>query len=64
MNEEQRDIYQKILEASNIISQSSRRSPANYIVTSPDIANMIQDIYNQKKSGWRKDKIKKLFPDE
>jgi len=64
MNEDQRDIYQKILEASNIIAQSSRRSSANYMVTSPDVADMIQDIYNQKKSRWRKEKIKKLFPDE
>jgi hypothetical protein len=34
------------------------------MVTSPDVATMVQDIYNQKKSGWRKEKIKKLFPDE
>ena len=61
---ENSDLYQKILEASNIIAQSSRRASANYMVISPSVADMIQEVYNEEKSTWRKEKIKKIFPDE
>mgnify|MGYP000359363576 CR=1 FL=1 len=56
-----KELFDKILKASEIINQSSRRSPANYMVVSSDVANMIQGIYNQEKASWRKYKIKKLF---
>jgi hypothetical protein len=59
-----KELIDKILKASEIINKSSRRSPANYMVVSPSVAQMIQDSYNEYKSGFRKEKIKKLFPDE
>jgi hypothetical protein len=34
------------------------------MVVSQSVADIIQEVYNKEKSGWRKDKIKKLFPDE
>jgi transcriptional antiterminator NusG len=61
---ENSDLYQKILEASNIIAKSSRKPSANYMVISPSVADLIQEVYNEEKSTWRKEKIKKIFPDE
>jgi hypothetical protein len=59
-----KSLYDKILKASEVINKSSKRSPANYMVVSQSVADIIQEVYNKEKSGWRKDKIKKLFPDE
>lgn len=59
-----KDLIDKLLKASEVINKSSRRSPANYMVVSPSVADMIQEVYNKEKAGWRKEKIKKLFPDE
>lgn len=59
-----KSLYDKILKASEVINKSSKRSPANYMVVSQSVADIIQEVYNKEKAGWRKDKIKKLFPDE
>jgi hypothetical protein len=34
------------------------------MVVSQSVADIIQEVYNKEKAGWRKDKIKNLFPDE
>lgn len=54
-------LYDKILKASETIHKSSIRGSANYVVISPSVADMIQEVYNQEKAGWRKEKIKRLF---
>jgi hypothetical protein len=59
-----KDFYSKILKASETIHKSSTKGIANYMVVSPSVADMIQEVYNQEKATWRKEKIKKLFPDE
>ena len=59
-----KSLYDKILKASEVINKSSKRSPANYMVVSQSVADIIQEVYNKEKAGWRKEKIKKLFPDE
>ena len=59
-----KDLIDKLLKASEVINKSSRRSPANYMVVSPSVADMIQEVYNKEKAGWRKEKIKKLFNEE
>lgn len=57
-------LHDRILKASEKIHTASTKGIANYMVVSPSVAQMIQDSYNEYKSGFRKDKIKKLFPDE
>ncbi len=59
-----KELFDKILQASEKIHKASTRGSANYMVVSPAVANMIQGVYNQEKASWRKDKIKNLFPDE
>jgi hypothetical protein len=59
-----KSLYDKILKASEVIHKSSTKGSANYMIVSPSVADMIQEVYNQEKAGWRKEKIKKLFPDE
>ena len=59
-----KDLIGKLLKASEVINKSSKRSPANYMVVSQSVADIIQEVYNKEKAGWRKDKIKNLFPDE
>ena len=54
-------LYDKILKASESIHNSSTKGCANYVVVSPSVADMIQEVYNQEKAGWRKEKIKRLF---
>jgi hypothetical protein len=56
-----KDLIDKLLKASEVINKSSRRSPANYMVVSQSVADIIQEVYNKEKAGWRKDKIKRLF---
>jgi hypothetical protein len=56
-----KSLYDKILKASEVINKSSRRSPANYMVVSQSVADIIQEVYNKEKAGWRKEKIKKIF---
>ena len=56
-----KSLHDKILKASEIINKSSRRSPANYMVVSQSVGDIIQEVYNQEKAGWRKEKIKRLF---
>jgi hypothetical protein len=31
------------------------------MVVSQSVADIIQEVYNKEKAGWRKDKIKRLF---
>jgi len=61
MNPDSKSLYDKILKASEVINKSSKRSPANYMVVSQSVADIIQEVYNKEKAGWRKEKIKKIF---
>ena len=61
MDQDAKSLYDKILKASEVINKSSRRSPANYMVVSQSVADIIQEVYNKEKAGWRKEKIKKIF---
>jgi hypothetical protein len=53
------DLYNKILQASDLINNTSRRSSANYTVVSKEVANILKGF----RRGYRKEKIKKLFND-
>ncbi len=59
-----KELIDKLLKASEMIHKASTRGSANYMVVSSDVANMIQGVYNQEKASWRKEKIKKIFPNE
>lgn len=56
-----KDLYDKILKASELIHKSSTKGSANYIVTSSSVANMIQNAYADNRKDYRKIKIKRLF---
>ena len=56
-----KNLIDKILEASSIIHKSSLRGSANYIVTSGQTAQMIQEVFSKNRSNRRKEKINKIF---
>lgn len=64
MDPDAKSLYDKILKASEVINKSSKRLPANYMVVSQSVADIIQEVYNKEKAGWRKEKIKKIFTHE
>lgn len=55
-----KDLIDRILKASETIHNSSTKGSGNYMVTSTAIANIIRGF----RRGYRKEKIKKLFPNE
>ena len=55
----EKKLIDKMIKASEAILNASKSS-GNYIVTSPAIANVLRGF----RRGYRKKKIKKLFPDE
>jgi hypothetical protein len=55
-----KELIDKLLKASEMIHKASTKGSANYMVVSPAVA----DVINGFKRGSRKEKIKKLFPDE
>jgi hypothetical protein len=54
----QSGLYDKILQASNYISDMSRKGASNYIITSHQVSQVISDIDKQNK---RISKLKKIF---
>ncbi len=54
----QSSLYDKILQASNYISNVSRKGASNYIITSHQVSQVISDIDKQNK---RISKLKKIF---
>jgi|LauGreDrversion4_2_1035121.scaffolds.fasta_scaffold78383_5 hypothetical protein len=54
----QSSLYDKILQASNYISNMSRKGASNYIITSHQVSQVISDIDKQNK---RISKLKKIF---
>lgn len=55
-----KELIDKILQASALINLKGQKGSGNYMVVSPAVA----DVINGFKRGSRKEKIKKLFPDE
>lgn len=56
-----KELIDKLLKASEKIHKSSTKGTANYMITSPEVANMLKSIYKVK---CRKEKIKRIFNDE
>jgi len=54
-----KDLIDKILDASNKIHKASLRGSANYIITSQAVSDMIHNISNKKSD--RMNKIKRMF---
>jgi hypothetical protein len=59
-----KELIGNILKAANHIHKSSTKGTANYMITSPEVANMLQGIYTAEKAKYRKEKIKRIFNDE
>lgn len=58
-----KELIDKLLKASEIIHKSSMRGGANYIVTSTNVSQMINRLYNERANG-RKEKIIRIFNEE
>lgn len=56
----EKKLIDRLIKASEEIHKSSTKGSGNYIVTSPAIARAL----NGFRRGYRKEKIKNLFPDE
>lgn len=54
-----KDLIDKILDASKHIHQRTRSGVGNYIITSQAVSDMIYNLSN--KNSYRMDKIKKMF---
>ena len=59
-----KELIGNILKAANHIHKSSTKGTANYMITSPEVANMLKCIYTTEKVKCRKEKIKRIFNDE
>ncbi len=59
-----KDLIGKLLKASEAIHRVSTKGSANYIVTSTSVADFIQKTYNEHRSGFRKEKIMRIFNEE
>lgn len=55
-----KELIDKLLKASEMIHKASTKGSGNYMVVSKAVADVITGF----KRGSRKEKIKKLFPDE
>jgi hypothetical protein len=55
-----KELFDKILQASALINLKAQKVSGNYMVVSKAVADVITGF----KRGSRKEKIKKLFPDE
>lgn len=59
-----KNLIDKILKASDIIHKSSIKGYGDYVVSSPSVAQMIQDVYNEQRSNYRKEKIIRIFDEK
>ena len=56
----QSSLYDKILQASNQISNMSRKEASNYIITSHQVSQVISEIMSEKQYK-RISKLKRIF---
>ena len=57
-----KDLIDKLIQSASYIEKASRQSSyGNYIVTSSQTAQMIQEIFSENRSNWRKEKINKIY---
>jgi hypothetical protein len=56
----QSSLYDKILQASNYISNMSRKGASNYIITSQQVSQVISEIMEEKQYK-RIVKLKRIF---
>lgn len=57
-------LIDKLLKASESIHISATRGSANYIVASQSVGDIIQEAYSKQRSGFRKEKIMRIFNEE
>jgi hypothetical protein len=67
----QKDLLDKLLKASEeclhwekMIDNKSRRGSGDWFISNPMVSNIINDFLKEERSNFRKEKIKRLFPDE
>ncbi len=59
-----KNLVGKLLKAAEAIHRVSTKESANYIVTSTSVADFIKKTYNEHRSGFRKEKITRIFNEE
>jgi len=60
----QKDLLDKLLKASSMIADKSRRGSADWFVTNPMVGSVINNLLKDERANIRKEKIKRIFPDE
>jgi len=58
-----KELIDKLLKASEIIHKASTKGGGNYIITSPTISQMMNNLYNERVNN-RKEKIIRIFNEE
>lgn len=56
-----KNLVDKILEASSQIHKASLRGKSNWILTSIETSDVIQEVYRSHVANWRKEKIKRIY---
>jgi hypothetical protein len=60
----QKDLLDKLLKATEMIDNKSRRGSGDWFITNPMVSNIINDFLKEERPNSRKEKIKRIFPDE
>jgi len=55
-----KDLLKQIIKASNIINERSRKGPGNFIITSPKVAEAINNLDPEYRRKIRKMKLDKI----
>jgi hypothetical protein len=58
---DQKELLDKLLEASAQIHTASTRGGSNWIITSTETSDAIQEVYRSHVANWRKEKIKRIY---
>lgn len=58
---DKKNLIDKILESSSQIHTASTRGGGNWIVTSTETADAIQEVYRTHIANYRKEKIKRIY---
>ena len=60
----QKDLVDKLLKAAEMIDNKSRRGSGDWFISNTMVSNIINDFLKEERPNFRKEKIKKIFPDE
>ena len=60
----QKDLLDKLLKASEMIDNKSRRGSGDCFISNPMVSNIINDFLKEERPNFRKEKIKRIFDEK